>query len=105
MREKILSIIEHYKIRNQLRKFTEEHYELIEAIFDYETQKEACENVGCSELHVAKCQKHIAEEIADCYVMIEQFRLYYNIPIDVIQTIMRMKINRQIERITNENKM
>lgn len=105
MREKILSIINHYKINNQLKKFAEEHYELVEAIFQYEAQKEACENVGCNILHLGKCEEHIAEEIADCYVMIEQFRLYYKIPIELIQVIMREKINRQLERISNEDKM
>ena len=102
MREKILKIINNYGVKPQLKYFQSEVYELTEAIFDYEAQKEACENVGCSELHIAKCKEHIAEEIADCYVMIEQFRLHYNIPTDVIQTIMRMKINRQMERIKDE---
>ena len=42
---------------------------------------------------------HIAEEIADCYVMLEQFRQYYEIPNKDLEKIMRYKIERQLERM------
>lgn len=52
-----------------------------------------------SKIYCDKCKKHIAEEIADCYVMLEQFRLYYGIPKEKIKEVMEYKINRQINRI------
>ena len=49
---KEIEIINHYGLKNQIRKFNEESYELIEALF--ENNKE-----------------HIAEEIADCLLLIK----------------------------------
>lgn len=102
MRKDLLKIIEHYGVFNQARKFNEESYELIEAIFQYDAQKEACENIGCSRLHVDKCREHIEEEIADVMVMLNQFIEYYNIDRTDIELIMDKKIKRQIGRIENE---
>lgn len=102
MKEDLLKIIEHYKVNNQLRKFNEECFELTEVIFQYKSQKEACENVGCSRIHVDKCKEHIAEEIADVMVMLKQFQYYYNIQDEEIEKIMKYKVDRQLERIKNE---
>ena len=41
----------------------------------------------------------ITEEIADCYVMLEQFKLYYGISDEEIKNLMDYKIDRQIKRI------
>ena len=99
MKSNLLKIIEHYGVMPQLKYFQSEVWELNEAIFQYKAQKEACENIGCSQLHVDKCREHITEEIADCYVMLEQFRHYYRIAKEDIEKIMKYKIDRQIERI------
>ena len=45
---------------------------------------------------------HIAEELADCLVMLKQFQLYYCIKDEEIEEIMKFKINRQIGRIEKE---
>ena len=103
MKEELLKIINHYGARGQLRQFNEESYELIEAIRDYEEQKEACENIGCSRIHIDKCREHITEEIADCYVILKQFQYYYGINREEIRKIMNFKIDRQLERIEREN--
>ncbi len=103
MKEKLLKIINTYGVIPQLKHFQSEVWELNEAIFQYIAQKEACENIGCSRIHVDSCKKHIAEEIADCYVMLEQFRHYYDIKSEEIVETLENKINRQLERIENRN--
>ena len=51
-----------------------------------------------------EAKENIAEEIADVMIMLKQFRVYYNISDKTINTIMRKKIKRQLERIKNEVK-
>ena len=99
MKEDLLKIINHYKVMPQLKYFQSEVFELNEAIFQYEAQKEACENIGCSRIHIDKCREHIAEEIADVQVMLDQFQFYYGITDEEIWEVMKYKIERQLERI------
>ncbi|MBQ4123605.1 hypothetical protein IJD44_07810 [bacterium] len=80
-KEKLLKIIDTYKIMPQLKYFQSEVFELNEAIIKNE-------NI-----------EHIAEELADVLVMLEQFKLYYNIKNEDIEKIMDYKIDRQIKRI------
>lgn len=94
MDKKLLQIINHYGIDNQLRQFTEEYFELTEAIIHKQTM-----DIGIFG------KEHIAEEIADCLVMLEQFRLYYNIPLSEVKKIGKYKVDRQLERIANEDKV
>lgn len=102
MKEDTLEIINHYGVRNQLKKLNEECYELIEAIRDYEEQKQACEFVGCSRIHADKERKHIVEELGDVRFMLLQFQNYYEIADEEIEEVMRFKDNRQLERISKE---
>lgn len=104
MKEDLLKLIQHYGVNAQQRQLAEEVFELQEAIYQYIAQKEACENIGCSTIHVDKCKEHIAEEIADVMVLLNQFKAYYNIPNETILVFMRGKVNRQLERIKNEVK-
>ncbi len=102
MKDDLLKIISFYGVFPQLKHFNSEVFELTEAIFQYDAQKQACENIGCSRIHIDKCKEHIAEEIADVMVMLEQFRLYYDISDMAVKDIMINKIERQLERINNE---
>lgn len=102
MKENLLKIINNYGVIPQLKYFQSEVWELNEAIFQYVAQKEACENIGCSRIHVDSCKKHIAEEMTDVMVMLEQFRLYYGIEKEDIEKIMKQKIDRQLRRIEKE---
>lgn len=98
MEEKILKIINHYGVLPQLKYFQSEVFELNEAIIKYEDDKYyMLEPEG---LEVGK--KHIAEEIADVMVMLEQFKNYYDISSKEITEIFWYKVNRQLERIRNE---
>lgn len=96
MKEDLLKIINHYGINAQQRQFNEETFELQEAITAYENDYDG--------LNMGNDTSHIAEEIADVIVMLKQFRIYYNISDKTINTIMRKKVNRQLERIKNEVK-
>ena len=104
MKEKLLYIINYYKIKNQLKKLNEECFEFIEAVKDYEYQKDACEVIGCKDIkeHLRKSKEHIEEEFADCCVVLEQFKAYYELNNDRIIEIMKQKINRQLKRIERE---
>ncbi len=102
MQEDLLKIINYYGFNGQLKKLNEECYELIEAIKDYEYQKEACMNNHCTELHVEKCKEHMEEEFADVMVVLEQFKTFYQLDNDKIVDIMYSKIDRQLERIERE---
>lgn len=113
MNEKLRKIINHYGIEKQLKYFQSEVFELNEQIIKRR-------NTGCFEnvldsvvrvlsplmnqTYIDKSKEHIKEEIADVMVMLKQFQLYYDISTDDIKEVMRSKVNRQLERIANEDK-
>lgn len=88
MNEEIKAIMSRYGERHQARKLNEEAYELTEAIHNY----------LCGRGSI----RAIAEEMADCLVVIEQFRQKYNISEEELMQIGQQKIARQIERMKNE---
>ena len=100
MKEDLLKIINNYGISNQLKKLSEETFELQEAIIDAEYNR----YVGVIRKPGEKAIEHIEEEYADCCVVLEQFKAYYDLDNDKIIEIMKQKINRQLDRIEKENK-
>ena len=102
MNKDLLKIINYYGVNNQQKKLNEEVFELQEAIYQYKAQKEACEFAGCKKLHVDSCKEHITEEIADVFVILSQFIIYYDLNEIEIDKIADYKIKRQLERIENE---
>lgn len=102
MKKKLLQIIRHYGINNQLRKFNEENFELIEAIthFRYIEIYKGTLADNAYKYHY----KHIKEEIADNLVLLTQFILYYNINLDDIEEIFKYKVDRQIKRMEKDKK-
>lgn len=86
--ELLMAIISRYGERNQAKKANEEMYELTEAIHNHMAGRGSI--------------RAIAEEMADCLVVIEQFRLKYNISKDELQGMANYKIDRQIERMKHE---
>ena len=101
MKEELKQIIQHYGIDHQLRKFNEECFELEEAIIIHELKQSVEYEIPLTEIIGTK--EHITEEIADCLVMINQFVEYYGIQESDIYIIMEQKIDRQLERIKNED--
>ena len=101
MKEDLLKIINHYGVNHQQRKLQEEVFELQEAITTHELKKSVEYEIPLTEIIGTK--EHIAEEIADCLVMLEQFIEHYEISRFDIAKIMEQKINRQLERIRKES--
>ena len=96
MQGDLLKIIKHYGVNAQQRQFAEEVFELQEAITAYENDYEG--------LNMGNDTNHIAEEIADVAVLLNQFIDYYDLDSEKIQEIANYKIRRQLERIKNEVK-
>lgn len=82
---KYQKIIEHYGVNNQLKKLTEEVYELQESILEQH-------NI-----------EHILEEYADVEVILEQIKQYFKLDDDKIELIKDYKVARQLYRIRNES--
>ena len=99
MKDKLLQIIKHYGIMPQLKYIHSEYFELDEAIIQAEGQRFEGKHKDIPE----NCRQHIAEEIADVMVMLQQFQDYYGIPDEEINDFMLYKISRQLERIEKEN--
>lgn len=99
MREEYLKIIDNYGIVNQQKKFAEETWELQEAITQY--KDDYYYMAEPRELQASK--EHIAEEIADVMVVLEQFIEHYNIDRFDIAKIMEQKVKRTLERMENDN--
>jgi len=97
MKKDLLNIINHYGILPQLKYIHSEYFELDEAILEIEKANEWTPSM------VENWKNHIAEEIADVMVMLKQFQYYYDIDDKQIEEIMNYKINRQLERIKEEN--
>ena len=97
MKEDLLKIINHYGVLPQLKYFQSEVFELNEAIINQDFLES-----DYSFSAIDRGKQHIAEEIADVMVMLEQFRLHYDIPIEEIRKVMEYKVKRQIGRIENE---
>lgn len=99
MKEDLLKIINNYGVLLQLKQFNEEAYELIEAIIAKEIMYQSSDTTNSMDKFNLE---HIVEEIADCYIMLNQFQLYYGIENKQIEETMKFKVDRQLERIKNE---
>lgn len=102
LNEKLKSIIEYYGYRNQLKKFNEESFEVIEAVMDLEEQIVTCCECGCSECHTKHERGRLEEEIADALVLLNQFIYYYDLNENNIMDNVYKKIDRQLARIEEE---
>ena len=102
MKEDLLKIIKHYGINAQQRQLAEEVFELQEAITTHEVKKFSSSGIPITE--IVETREHIAEEIADVMVLLNQFKEHYDITNEFILILMRAKVNRQLERIKNEVK-
>lgn len=97
MEQKLLDIINHHGVNTQQRKLAEEVFELQEIISDFEFSKENFprQHKKCE----SQFKEHIAEEIADVMVLLEQFKLYYGITSEEITDIFWKKVDRTLERM------
>lgn len=74
-------IIQYYGVNAQLKKLSEEVYEFEEAVLEKHNKE------------------HITEEIADIFVILQQFKEKYNIDLTEINKVMKHKVDRQIRRM------
>ena len=88
MRDKALEIYNHYGYKNQLKKLSEEVYEFIEAMLEYET--------GTGDI------EHVIEELGDIEFILYQFKEANEINNNEIRDVWKYKSRRQLNRIENE---
>lgn len=91
-REDYKKIIELYGVRNQLKKLSEEVYELQEAVIEEDL---LCGVNGCN-------NKNITEEIADVFVILRQLAMQFDIAENDIEDMADYKVKRTLERIEKE---
>lgn len=76
MKEELLKIINNYGVMPQLEYWHTEVWELNEATKDYQNSGWDFSDEECIQIE-QEYKKHIAEELADNYVMLYQFPEYY----------------------------
>ena len=77
-------------LQTQKRKFAEEAAELFEALTEWQVAPSK------------KTHDHVIEELADCSVMLAQFKQWFETDDDEIQAIMSAKVERTLKRLTIE---
>lgn len=98
MIEDFKDVIKHYGYRNQLKKLSEEVYELQEAVLEYEN---AIINID-NDYKIAELRDHIAEEIADVKHLLYQITFAYDLNTNDIIEIVIEKNKRQHRRMKEE---
>ena len=100
MEKDLLKIIEHFGVNNQQRKLQEEVFELQEAITKYEEFNNRIEDLAIYDIDETELKKeHIAEEIVDVMILLEQFFHHYGLDEKTLLKIEENKIIRTLERI------
>ncbi len=102
-REKARAILKHYGEKPQRRQLVEECSELIQAVCKYDRELNA-EKYNAEK--VGNLEREIAGEIADVLIMIEQLKIamFCGDGVGMIDSYIEYKLNRQLERIKEENK-
>lgn len=112
MHKKIRYILNYFGIKNQLRKFNEEVFELNEAVIKYINKcaiETVCENISyvmadLLNIEHTDYKKYIKEELADVYLMLKQIQLHFNISEEELQKDIGYKVNRTINIIETVEK-
>ena len=92
MNEFLLQNINYYGIRTEIKKLSEEIFELQEAILDYELD----------DTNIDGNYEHVIEEMADSFIILKQILLYYKITDEQLNDMMNRKMNRQKARLDKE---
>ena len=102
METKLKEIIDHYGVASQQKKLAEEVFELQEAIKNYQDFDEANSMYEGDLYTIPKFRDDIIEEMADVFVLLNQFIVFYKITDEELNSIIKYKVNRQLERINKE---
>lgn len=93
MRSDLLKIINHYGINHQLKYIHSEYYELDEAILNYLNKSTPLNRL------------HIVEELTDVLIMLNQIKYYFDIKDEEIEEFELYKIERQLRRIDEDERI
>ena len=100
---RLLKIIRHFGLKNQIKKFAEEAFELQEALTVYSSNEFNEKNLNQEHALREEDRQHVVEELSDCLVLINQFAAYFNITDGELMDMMSSKIARTLNRIDDEN--
>ena len=98
---KLKTIADHYGYDTQSRQLIEEMSELVQAINKFWRKNLEYGKIDFNIVEDSSEKNQIIEEIADVIVMITQISILLDADEDII-TIMKNKIDRQLERINKE---
>lgn len=102
--QRYLNIMNHFGLKNQLKKLNEETYELIEAINEYESllfENEVYNN-PYSEKELNVYRDHMVDELSDVLLLLTQVIAKYEISQCETNEHMDIKLERTEERIKNK---
>lgn len=97
-----LDIINHFGLRQQMKKLNEEVYELLEAIDAYEDavmEQEGSREPFYTVAEMAIFRDHVVEEMGDVLILLTQFLARYEIVKPELDTWMDAKLDRTQKRI------
>ena len=97
MEDYFLKIIEHFGVNNQQRKLQEEIFELQEAITIHELKKTVEYEIPLFE--IVGTREDIIEEMADVFILLGQFKSYFDVSDEELEKTILKKINRTLDRI------
>ena len=97
--EPYLNIIEHFGVRNQMKKLNEECFEFLEAVDTYEDEmiSHVVDKSGENML-----RDHVVEEMGDILTILTQFIGKYDIKKEELDKIMDYKLERTLDRIKSK---
>lgn len=91
-KDKIEEIYYKHGVSNQLKKLSEEIYELQEAVKDFNS---ACKSNKTMD---SSYKEHIEEEFSDVILLLTQIKIAYNLDNDNLRKWFDFKLKRQIAR-------
>lgn len=91
-KDKIEEIYYKHGVSNQLKKLSEEVYELQEAVKDFNSARKLNKTMDSS------YKEHIEEEFSDVILLLTQIKLVYNLDNDNLRKWFDFKLKRQIAR-------
>lgn len=101
-KQSIIKIAETYGFDTQSRQCIEEMAELTVALNKYHRERDKWSSFLKECFNDNTSLENVKEEIADVYIMLEQMKYLLNISETDIENIINRKLERQLERISNE---
>lgn len=90
-------IMNHFGVRNQMRKLNEECYEFIESVDNYEDVVNFINNASERDKELAR--EFVIEEMSDMLILLTQFIAKYDIKKSELDYTMDTKLQRTVQRI------